>query len=148
MGWDPASIAGEIAKNTAGKLIDALAGKFLQSENDRQKFELEKMKLVQEFELETMKVLQQQEEAFRESVNTYENPAGLSRWMLNFRASVRPVITYEAVILLNYIILFGGKINWENLNKIPAQVWAIFLVIFGFWFGGRAWADAKNGKNG
>ena len=148
MGWDPANIAGEIAKNTVGKLVDALAGRFLQSETDRQKFELEKSRLLNDFELETMKVLQQQEASFRDSVNAYENPAGLSRWMLNFRASVRPVITYEAAILLNYIIIFGGKIDWENINKIPTQVWAIFLVIFGFWFGGRAWADVKNGKNG
>lgn len=148
MGWDLAGMAGEIAKNTGGKLIDALAGKFLQSESERQKFEIEKQKMLNEFELETMKTLQQQEEAFRESVNAYENPAGLSRWMLNFRASVRPVITYEAAGLLNYIVIFGGRIDWENLNRIPAQVWAIFLVIFGFWFGGRAWADVRNGKNG
>lgn len=148
MGGDPANIAGEIAKNTVGKLVDALAGRFLLSESDRQKFELEKSKMLNDFELETMKVLQQQEAAFRDSVNVYENPAGLSRWMLNFRASVRPVIIYEAAILLNYIIVFGGKIDWDRLNKIPAQVWAIFLVIFGFWFGGRAMADARNGKNG
>jgi hypothetical protein len=46
------------------------------------------------------------------------------------------------------LLIFGGKIDWENINKIPAQVWAIFLVIFGFWFGGRAWADVRNEKNG
>jgi hypothetical protein len=95
-----------------------------------------------------MKVLQQQKAALRDSVNTYENPAGLSKWILNFRASVRSVITYEAAILLNYIIIFGGKIDWDRLNKIPAQVWAIFLVVFGFWFGGRAVSDARGGKNG
>ena len=37
---------------------------------------------------------------------------------------------------------------WDRLNKIPAQVWAIFLVVFGFWFGGRAVSDARGGKNG
>ena len=120
------SIAGEIAKNTVGKLVDSLAGRFLQSETDRQKFELEKTKLLNDFELEMMKVLQQQEISFWDSVNVYENPAGLSRWMLNFRASVRPVITYEAAILLNYIIIFGGKIDWENINKIPRYFGVIF----------------------
>ena len=52
--------------------------------------------------------------------------------MLNYPPSFRPVITYEAAILLNYIIILGGKIEWDRLKKIPGQVWVIFLVILGF----------------
>ena len=129
----------DLVKNTVGKAVDGLIQKYLPPSAS----EKEKM----EFRLELEKLLNEQEKAFRESVTAYENPGGLSKWMLDFRASVRPVITYAAFLLLAYIIILGGRIDWSRLQEIPDNIWWIYLVIFGFWFGGRAWSDARNGKN-
>lgn len=131
-------IVSDLIKNTVGKAVDGLVNKYLPASAS----ETEK----QNFKLEMEKLLTDQEKAFRESVNAYENPAGLSAWMLNYRASVRPNITYAAFLLLVYIVGFGGNINWENLKQIPSEIWWMFLAIFGFWFGGRAWSDAQRGK--
>lgn len=132
-------IVGDLLKNTVGKAVDGLIQKYLPpSMSEKEKAQ---------FQLELEKILTEQETAFRESVNAYENPAGLSRWMLNFRASVRPIITYGTFIVFSYVIFYGGKVEWERLNSIPDKIWWLFLVVFGFWFGGRAVWDAKKGKN-
>lgn len=148
---DLGGLAGKIVEAALGKgTIEALIERFLpktMTEEERKRLEFEVEQFRAKTALEVQKALTEEEAAFRESVNAYENPAGLSRWMLDFRASVRPTITYAAFILLAYILIWGGRIDWARLDGIPQNVWWIFLAIFSFWFGGRAVSDARNGKN-
>ena len=141
---------GSLIENTVGKAVDGLIQKYLpasMSEQEKANFQLELEKLMAERE----KTIIEAQTSFMQAAAQYENPAGISQWMLNFRASVRPVITYAAFLLVAYIIicgtLGGARLDWSNLTKIPSEIWFIFLSIIGFWFGGRAVWDAKNGKN-
>jgi hypothetical protein len=72
---------------------------------------------------------------------------GASQWVINLRASVRPIITYVMVILLLFIDVTGliWAINSSGFNKealdsvFSSDEMAIVASIIGFWFGSRHW---------
>ena len=71
---------------------------------------------------------------------------GTSQWMKNFRASVRPAITYGFFFLLVAIdcaLVFHGFTNNVSFEDMADQLWddetqALFASIIAFHFGGRA----------
>ena len=87
----------------------------------------------------------------QERVALYEHDAkmseGASSWVLNLRASVRPVITYIFVFILLFVDIVGmwwaissGQDFVTALNIIfSEEEMAIFASIIGFWFGSRHW---------
>jgi hypothetical protein len=71
---------------------------------------------------------------------------GTSQWMKNFRASVRPAITYGFFFLLVAIdcsLVYHGFTNNVSFEDMADQLWddetqALFAAIISFHFGGRA----------
>jgi hypothetical protein len=71
---------------------------------------------------------------------------GTSRWMKDFRASVRPVITYGFFLLLVGIdatLAYKGFVSDVDFSTLANQLWddetqALFASIIAFHFGGRA----------
>jgi len=71
---------------------------------------------------------------------------GASRWVIDLRASVRPVVTYGFFILLVLIdigIFFYGVAAGASFVDVSAQLWdentqALFASVIAFHFGGRA----------
>lgn len=71
---------------------------------------------------------------------------GASQWVINLRASVRPVVTYGFFLLLVLIdigiFIYGVNIG-ATFIEIASQLWdentqALFASIIAFHFGGRA----------
>lgn len=77
---------------------------------------------------------------------------GASRWVINARALVRPVITYGMFALLCFINGFGAAYAWHlgtPFETVLANLWdadtqIIWASIVSFHFGGRAFE--KSGK--
>jgi hypothetical protein len=71
---------------------------------------------------------------------------GASQWVINLRASVRPIVTYGFFILLVLIdigIFFYGVAAGASFVDVAAQLWdentqALFASVIAFHFGGRA----------
>ena len=71
---------------------------------------------------------------------------GTSQWMKDFRASVRPVITYGFFFLLvgiDGVLAYKGLTSGVEFNALADQLWddetqALFAAIISFHFGGRA----------
>ena len=71
---------------------------------------------------------------------------GTSQWMKNFRASVRPAITYGFFFLLvgiDVALIWHGFTNNVSFTDMANQLWdddtqALFASIIAFHFGGRA----------
>lgn len=71
---------------------------------------------------------------------------GSSQWMINLRASVRPVITYGFFFLLvgiDAVLAYRGLSSGVDFNVLADQLWddetqALFAAIIAFHFGGRA----------
>jgi hypothetical protein len=71
---------------------------------------------------------------------------GTSTWMKDFRASVRPVITYGFFFLLvgiDGVLAYKGLTSGVEFNVLADQLWddetqALFASIIAFHFGGRA----------
>ena len=71
---------------------------------------------------------------------------GASQWVINLRASVRPVVTYGFFILLVLIdigIFFYGVAAGASFVDVAEQLWdentqALFASVIAFHFGGRA----------
>lgn len=71
---------------------------------------------------------------------------GTSRWMKDFRASVRPVITYGFFLLLVGIdatLAYKGFVSDVDFSTLANHLWddetqALFASIIAFHFGGRA----------
>lgn len=75
---------------------------------------------------------------------------GASQWVINLRASVRPIITYGMFALLLFVNIFGAfyayhmgvpfdqalDILWDEDSAI------VFSSIIAFWFGTQAFAKA------
>lgn len=73
---------------------------------------------------------------------------GASRWVINARALVRPVITYGMFALLCFINTFGAAYAWHlgtPFETVIANLWdadtqIIWASIISFWFGSQAFA--------
>jgi holin (3TMs family) len=110
-------------------------------EISRQEFELMKSKLDADIQVRLAEELRKPDSEFRDFMLSYEGKSeDQTPFMRSLRSSVRPVITYWALVIIT-IIMFGwvsGEILQKNLGAVPKELWEIFLAIFGFWFGGRA----------
>jgi hypothetical protein len=73
---------------------------------------------------------------------------GASRWVINARALVRPVITYGMFGLLCFINAFGAAYAWKvgtPFETVLANLWdadtqIIWASIVSFWFGSQAFS--------
>ena len=71
---------------------------------------------------------------------------GTSQWMKDFRASVRPVVTYGFFFLLvgiDGVLAYKGLTSGVDFNVLADQLWdnetqALFASIIAFHVGGRA----------
>lgn len=79
---------------------------------------------------------------FRDFVTEYEGAAkDLPPSVQILRASIRPLITIWAVGLMSYLMFVDQDTLAKlatNLKNMPPDLWNIFMIVFGFWFGGRA----------
>tara|TARA_B100000767_G_scaffold169107_1_gene158298 strand:+ start:59 stop:541 length:483 start_codon:yes stop_codon:yes gene_type:complete len=87
----------------------------------------------------------------QERVALYKNDEasaeGASTWVINLRASVRPIITYIFVIILlvvDFVGLYWAISAGHNYSEAMHIVFsneemAILASIIGFWFGSRHW---------
>ena len=85
----------------------------------------------------------------------YEHDAkmqeGASSWVLNLRASVRPIITYIFVFLLLFTDVVGmiwaikSGVDFATAMELvfSDEEMAIVASIIGFWFGSRHWDKKK-----
>ena len=72
---------------------------------------------------------------------------GASPWVINLRASVRPVITYLMLFVLLFVDVVGliwamkSGVDFATAMDIvfSNEEMAIFASIIGFWFGSRRW---------
>jgi hypothetical protein len=72
---------------------------------------------------------------------------GASPWVINLRASVRPIITYIFVFIVLFIDIVGliwaikSGVDFVTALEIifSDDEMAIFASIIGFWFGSRHW---------
>ena len=72
---------------------------------------------------------------------------GASQWVINLRASVRPIITYIMVGILLFIditslawAIHSSGFDKESLESVfSSDQMAIVASIIGFWFGSRHW---------
>lgn len=99
-----------------------------------------------------------------QSARQHDTITRASQWVVNLRSSVRPVITYTFFALI-LLVKFGfalGMVIYANEGTLTAATLdalysrliddptnAIFSVIVGFYFGGRAMEKySKNDKTG
>lgn len=87
----------------------------------------------------------------QERVALYKNDEasaeGASTWVINLRASVRPIITYIFVTILlvvDFVGLYWAIASGHNYAEAMHIVFsneemAILASIIGFWFGSRHW---------
>ena len=104
---------------------------------------------VEEIKLEQI----QTQTATEERVAVYEHDMkigeGASQWMINLRASVRPVVTYIFVLELVIINIAGMWYAWNQSvpfaialeNVFSEDEMAILASIIAFHFGGRAFSQ-------
>jgi hypothetical protein len=104
---------------------------------------------VEEIKLEQI----QTQTATEERVALYEHDMkigeGASQWMINLRASVRPVVTYIFVLELVIINIAGMWYAWNQSvpfaialeNVFSEDEMAILASIIAFHFGGRAFSQ-------
>jgi len=100
-------------------------------------------------EFKTDQVNMQTYAAEREALYTHdaEIGKGASQWVINLRASVRPIVTYIFVFLLLFTDVVGliwainsGVDFATAMNTVfSSEEMAIVASIIGFWFGARTW---------
>jgi len=87
----------------------------------------------------------------QERLALYKHDAEISQnastWVINLRASVRPVITYLMLFVLLFVDVVGliwamkSGVDFATAMEIvfSNEEMAIFASIIGFWFGSRRW---------
>jgi ABC-type multidrug transport system fused ATPase/permease subunit len=71
---------------------------------------------------------------------------GASQWVVNLRASVRPVITYAMFGMLAFINVWGAWYAWDQgvpFSEALSILWTedtqiLFASVISFWFGSQA----------
>lgn len=111
----------------------------------KEKYDMMREELRGQLQLKLLEEWRKPDSEFREFMLEYEGKASdQTDFIKNLRSSVRPVISYWAVLILTLIVtasLFGwvdAEAMQAAFGAIPEKMWWIFIVIFGFWFGGRA----------
>lgn len=102
---------------------------------------------VEEFKTDQVEMQTYSEERTSLYNHDIEIGKGASQWIINLRASVRPVVTYVFIFIL-LVIDIGGLIWAINIGAdfheamktiFDTEQLAIFSSIIGFWFGSRHW---------
>ena len=87
----------------------------------------------------------------QERLALYKHDAEISQnastWVINLRASVRPIITYLMLFVLLFVDIVGliwaikSGVDFATAMEIvfSNEEMAIFASIIGFWFGSRRW---------
>ena len=87
----------------------------------------------------------------QERLALYKHDAEISQnastWVINLRASVRPIITYLMLFVLLFVDIVGlvwaikSGVDFATAMDIvfSNEEMAIFASIIGFWFGSRRW---------
>ena len=125
-------IVGDLIKNTVGKVMDGLVGRFLpksMSEDEKAEVALETERLVQQ----AMKT----NHAVIESINaTMRAEAKSDHWL---QWSWRPVVgfTFAGTIINNYILLPYFKGLGLAPIDIPSGIWQAMLIVLGVAAGTR-----------
>jgi len=114
-----------------------------------EEFKTMQKKIEAELKVKLEQEMKRPDSEFRKFVLDYEgNAKDMPRVIQIMRSSVRPVVTYWSLGLISWIMLSGeaGNQIGQNMKGIPAELWWIFLAVFGFWFGGRALENLQNAK--
>jgi hypothetical protein len=102
---------------------------------------------IEEFKTEQVEM----ETYAQERLALYKHDAEISQnastWVINLRASVRPVITYLMLFVLLFVDIVGliwaikSGVDFATAMEIvfSNEEMAIFASIIGFWFGSRRW---------
>jgi hypothetical protein len=104
---------------------------------------------VEEIKLEQIQTQTATEERVALYSHDVEIGKGASQWMINLRASVRPVVTYIFVLELVIINIAGMWYAWNQSvpfaialeNVFSEDEMAILASIIAFHFGGRAFSQ-------
>ncbi len=124
----------------------ALAQLQIERELQLKKAGLEVQERIEEIELRGIETRAAVDEKTVMYNHDIEIGKGASRWVINLRASVRPVITYGMFILFAFVEIFGfyyaTQSNVEFIvalqtlwNKDTQIIWASIVA---FWFGTQA----------
>lgn len=99
-------------------------------------------------EIRTDQVALQTQAQEREAMYSHDVAIGqgASKWVVNLRASVRPVITYGMFAMLVLVNVFGALYAWHMnvpFEKVLETLWdedsaIVFSSIIAFWFGTQA----------
>jgi hypothetical protein len=60
---------------------------------------------------------------------------------------VRPLVTYGLIALMVALVWYGMRDPAlleefaQAMSAIPTMIWALFVAVFSFWFGGRTLKD-------
>lgn len=83
---------------------------------------------------------------------THDSKLEGSKWLVDLRASVRPVVTYLFMLLFVFVKIatFIRFVFYADVNPVTAieMLWdsetvALFSAVLSFWFGSRAMADYR-----
>ena len=102
---------------------------------------------IEEFKTDQVEMETYAEERVALYKNDEASAEGASTWVINLRASVRPIITYVFVIILlvvDFVGLYWAISSGANYAEAMQIVFsdeemAILASIIGFWFGARTW---------
>jgi hypothetical protein len=99
-------------------------------------------------EIRTDQVAMQTQAQEREAMYAHDAAIGqgASQWVINLRASVRPVITYGMFLMLVLVNIFGAAYTWYMgvaFDVALEILWdedsaIVFSSIIAFWFGTQA----------
>jgi len=107
----------------------------------KMEFDQLRLQMTQQFQLKLMEEAEKPTSNFRAFMLDYEGRAAdQTPFIKNLRASIRPLLTIWATIIITALI-FGWVDASEvkaNLAAVPTMLWAIFMAVFTFWFGERA----------
>ena len=101
---------------------------------------------VEEIKLEQVQTETAGEERQALYAHDIEIGKGASQWVINMRASVRPVITYGMFCMLLFVNIFGFFYAWKTgvpFDQAMAILWdedsaIIFSSVIAFWFGSQS----------
>lgn len=106
---------------------------------------------VEEIKLEQVSLQTTAEERASLYQHDMEIGKGASQWVINLRASVRPVITYGMFLLLVFIDIAGFVYAWKTGTDFQVMLdylWdedtqIIWSSVIAFWFGTQAFNGKK-----
>lgn len=124
----------------------ALAQLQMQQQLELQKQGFQAQQAVEEIHTEQLQIQTASDERKALYQHDIEIGKGASQWVINLRASVRPVITLGLFVLLVFVDVAGFFYAWEHgvdFKIMLDQLWdddtqQIWASVIAFWFGTQA----------